>query len=115
MDIKVYYDGWQMDCCGKPFSVGDLVKWMCIKSIKGNWIIDVDYFYEAHDDSDYVIYGKVVHIDAIQYEYSKSRNNVLTPISYTRKPIKKCEKFMEEGYVVTLTDVQIILEQNIFE
>jgi hypothetical protein len=23
----VFYEGWQMECCGKPFSVGDEVSW----------------------------------------------------------------------------------------
>ncbi|MGR8010827.1 DUF6578 domain-containing protein [Streptomyces hypolithicus] len=24
---SIKYDGWQMECCGKPFSVGDEVRW----------------------------------------------------------------------------------------
>ncbi len=30
-DMKKYctvlYEGWQMQCCGQPFGIGDMVKW----------------------------------------------------------------------------------------
>lgn len=27
-DCTVFYECWQMQCCGVPFSVGDVVKWL---------------------------------------------------------------------------------------
>ncbi len=27
VDLKVWVDDWQMQCCGAPFSVGDEVSW----------------------------------------------------------------------------------------
>ena len=59
--ISVYYDGWQMDCCGEPFKIGDMVQWDCVKS-NNDFLVQADYYYEAHDDTDLVIAGKVIEI-----------------------------------------------------
>ena len=32
MKCTVFYDSWQMECCGTPFSVGDIVKWLVLKA-----------------------------------------------------------------------------------
>lgn len=52
MTCKVLYETWQMQCCGKPFSVGDTVEWLVEKSPedlrKPRQIPNIEYFYEAH-------------------------------------------------------------------
>ena len=51
MDYKVYYEMWQMECCGEPFSVGDTVKWLVQKAEFIDMPIDVSdipYCYQAH-------------------------------------------------------------------
>ena len=51
LDCTVFYECWQMQCCGIPFSVGDAVKWLVISA---GLVEDpapackVDYYYEAH-------------------------------------------------------------------
>lgn len=27
MKCTIYYEAWEMACCGTPFSVGDVIKW----------------------------------------------------------------------------------------
>lgn len=115
METQIYYEAWQMDCCGTPFSVGDDVEWSCIKPMQDDSLIgQYEFIYEAHGDANYIVCGKVKHMDAIYYEYH-NENNVFTPISYTRKPIEKCEEFIADGYLIQLTDVQITSEKTEFK
>lgn len=109
--ISVYYDGWQMDCCGEPFKIGDMVQWDCVKS-NNDFLVQADYYYEAHDDTDLVIAGKVIEIYGIKCQYEKRDNGVLYPISYHKTPIPQAKEFMpdevaESGFLVVLNDVAI--------
>ena len=48
-ECTVYYDSWQMQCCGKPFSVGEKIKWTCtIPKRYGNAHGTIIDFYEEH-------------------------------------------------------------------
>ena len=89
MDCKVYYEMWQMECCGKPFSVGDRVTWLVSKSELENMFIDVsdlDFYYEAHS-SDwknlFVLEGKVKQIEILYqtYKCSETDSRQLFPVS----------------------------------
>ena len=48
-NVKVYYENWQMMCCGDPFAVGDEVEWTVHLSTRrsGQEKLHVD-FYEDH-------------------------------------------------------------------
>ncbi|MDO4897229.1 MAG: hypothetical protein Q3971_07685 [Moraxella sp.] len=109
--ISVYYENWQMDCCGESFKIGDTVQWDCVKS-NDDFLIQADYYYEAHDDSDVVIMGKVAEIYGIECQYEKRENGVLYPIGYHKTPISQAKEFMsdkmaESGFLVVLDDVVI--------
>lgn len=65
MKCVVFYESWQMECCGIAFSIGDTVKWLVYKTEQINTPVDIgriDYCYEAHS-SDwqnlFVLEGKV--------------------------------------------------------
>lgn len=48
----VFYESWQMECCGKIFKTGDRIKWLVCKCDSLNTPVDVgkiEYYYEAHD------------------------------------------------------------------
>ena len=69
----VFYESWQMECCGTDFFIGDTVKWLVYPCNYLNTPVDVgkvEYCYEAHD-SDWnklsVLEGKVEDIK-ILYE-----------------------------------------------
>jgi hypothetical protein len=37
VEIKVWVDGWQMQCCGEPFAVGDEVSWK-LRDADSEWL-----------------------------------------------------------------------------
>lgn len=72
-ECTVYYDAWQMQCCGKPFYVGDIVEWTGFypsryKNMKG-YIIDFDE--EHHDYTTHKIKGTVTNIIADNSKHPK--------------------------------------------
>lgn len=89
MDYKVYYEMWQMECCGEPFSVGDRVTWLVSKSELENMSIDVsdiDFYYQAHSSdwkSLFVLEGKVKQIEILYQTYKRSETDSrhLVPVS----------------------------------
>ena len=55
MKCTVFYESWQLECCGKAFSIGDIVKWFVYKIEREQILAPVDlgtidYCYEAHDE-----------------------------------------------------------------
>lgn len=87
----VLYECWQMECCGKPFSKGDTVKWLVLVNGEEslNTPVDlgkIDYIYEAHsaDGSKlFVLEGKVEQIKILyqRYEPLKENSRILAPVS----------------------------------
>ena len=70
----VLYEGWQMQCCGQPFRIGDMVRWDVFAF--NETIIDIpqtiEYIYDAHyetSDGLLTLQGIVHQINAI---YTKS-------------------------------------------
>lgn len=65
----IYYDSWQMQCCGEPFSVGDKIEWTCaIPDERNAHGIKLDFHEEHHGDETHSISGTVKRIMA---EYSE--------------------------------------------
>ncbi len=118
----VFYDCWQMECCGKKFSVGDTVKWLIYKAERLNTPVDVgriDYCYEAHS-SDWhnllVLEGKVEEIKILyeKFEPSKDDPRLLIPIdgkiikAKTAKGFdRKLDGMEASGYIVLLDEYTI--------
>lgn len=78
----VFYECWQMECCGTAFKAGDIVKWFVYKCNCINTPVDVgkiDYCYEAHD-SDwtklFILEGKVDHVKILYQKYEPTKENV---------------------------------------
>ena len=88
MNCKVYYELWQMQCCGIPFKIGDTVKWQIIKEPQFGFdfglLNDVDYAYEAHDHTAklFNFTGVVTRIWGLyeRYEPSKDNPKFLSPV-----------------------------------
>ena len=122
MQCVVFYEGWQMECCGTEFSVGDTVKWLVMKAETLNTPVNVggiDYCYEAHD-SDwqklFVLSGTVEAIKILYHKYSASPNasRLLIPVSGETIETKRAKGFDKEingmescGYIVTLNESTI--------
>jgi hypothetical protein len=41
MQESVFVDGWQMHCCGTPFSLGSTVTWDVEKAVNNAWLADL--------------------------------------------------------------------------
>lgn len=118
-ECTVFYDCWQMECCGIPFTAGDKVKWVVCPGGGLRTAVDlsyVDYCYEAH--SEYkpefsVLEGTVVKIELLcqRYEPDRNRPRLLVPVSGELFPIERAEGYdkapegmQASGYVVVIGD-----------
>lgn len=72
-NLKIFYDGWQYECCGEPFKIGDAVKWGAAKfePVNGFVFKDADYSYEAHGEETCEISGCVAAITRKNFACSR--------------------------------------------
>lgn len=113
----VFYESWQMECCGTPFTIGDTIKWLAYEAECLNTPVDIgkiDYCYEAHSsewNNLFVIEGKVEEIKILYQKYLPSENNtqLLVPADgrlVKTQSAKGFEKEMDDmeasGYIVLL-------------
>lgn len=117
----VLYEGWQMECCGQPFSIGDVVKWdvFAFNKTLTDVTQTIEYIYDAHyetSDGLLTLQGTVYQINAIYTKYKSSTDNpqFLIPVSSLLKSIIKADGDEEEmngmtfnSYIVVLRDVSI--------
>lgn len=117
----VLYEGWQMECCGQPFSIGDVVKWdvFAFNKTLNDVTQTIEYIYDAHyetSDGLLTLQGTVYQINAIYTKYKSSTDNpqFLIPVSSLLKSIVKADGDEEEmngmtfnSYIVVLGDVSI--------
>jgi len=81
MECTVFYERWQMECCGKPFTVGDTVRWFVEKNIDLTTAIDVgkiDYCYEAHSSEWrklHVLAGRVCDLKILYENFERIEEN----------------------------------------
>ena len=125
MNTKVFYELWQMECCGKPFKICDPVEWYVISADRLVRPFDIDgleYFYDAHfDDWDgiYMLKGVVSNI-SVYYEkfelITAPGHNMLKPVPGTSEAIatdssEDVEEYRGElkasGYIVELDGVTV--------
>ncbi|MGW2643723.1 DUF6578 domain-containing protein [Streptomyces sp. NPDC001393] len=50
--MRVFYENWQMECCGTPFAVGDEVAWRLVahdaEDIREGWGYGAEAWVERH-------------------------------------------------------------------
>lgn len=125
MKAKIFYDLWEMECCGTPFKIGERVDWLVrnIDGIKDTIEVDnLDYIYDAHNDDWENIYKLKGIVKTINIYYEKFEikevegHNILVPIPKTSKLVNtnSSDDYEEEmdglkasAYVVELEDVTI--------
>jgi hypothetical protein len=92
MTKVIHYEGWQMECCGDPFKIGDHVEWRVGKMTPDESDIcgdygnkELDYYEDHHDISDKTAKDKFEHLSgrviSIQrlYNIYKEMNGTLYP------------------------------------
>lgn len=118
----VFYESWQMECCGTGFQIGDTVKWLVCSSYPLVTPVDVgkiDYCYEAHDSdwkNIFMLEGIVKHIQILYEKYAPSKDNpkLLAPVS-GRLIESNCAKGFEKsvndmkpsGYIVEIVNYSV--------
>lgn len=125
MNTKVFYELWQMECCGEPFKRGDNVEWYVIPADRLVTAIKtegLEYVYDAHFDNwDGVLKLKgVVSSISVYYEkyesVSVSGRNMLKPVPGISEEIptdssEEVEKHRGElqasGYIIELENVSV--------
>lgn len=122
---KIFYDLWEMECCGIPFKIGDTVNWL-VSNIDGIRdtieVDDLDYIYDAHNDDWENVYRLKGIVKSINVYYEKFEikevkgRNMAVPVPNTSKLVNtnSSDDYKEEmgeleasAYVVELEDVTI--------
>ena len=121
MKCTVFYESWQMECCGTAFTIGDRVKWLVYKIEREQILTPVelgtiDYCYDEHNTSWEVLFVLEGRVKSIKVLYELFRPEADPPqrlVSIGGKLLdsEKAEGFEEEiddmkstGYVVVLLD-----------
>lgn len=118
----VYYESWQLQCCGEPFKVGDKVEWNCViaKGYKNAHGIIVDLEEEHHGFATHSVTGFVTKILAERSEFPKGQKEVWYEKACTiQEEIKRADGWESDyksddvkdrtfwGYIVELKDVTV--------
>lgn len=116
----VLYEAWQMQCCGTPFRVGDMVQFPVLvwdETMRPPATGEVmDYLYEAHsDDMDqlFMLEGNVLQIKALftHYQPSQVDPRLMLPCSEFTMSVDRADGWDDEqdgallsAYIVVLGD-----------
>jgi len=125
MNTKVFYELWQMECCGKPFKPGDNIEWYVTTTDRLATALDIDgveYIYDAHfDEWDGILTLKGVVKDiSVYYEKYElvpaTGHNMLKPVPGISEKIaiassEDVEKYRGElqasGFIVDLDEITV--------
>ncbi|MFD8814822.1 DUF6578 domain-containing protein [Streptomyces sp. NPDC059627] len=77
--LKVFYEDWQMECCGTPFSVGDEVAWKLVaygaEARRENAGYGAETWVENHGGPDRPTTGRVHAVALVHEEYRFHRTD----------------------------------------
>ncbi|MGW4434778.1 DUF6578 domain-containing protein [Streptomyces sp. NPDC004596] len=119
---RVFYEEWQMGCCGEPFSVGDEIRWPLVAFDEGRprdgGHHGAEAWVENHGDTTRLTTGRVRAIDLVHQEFTvdldlrdlggaappygkvtllpSGRSPRPVPGSVTFEPVDHCPKWFEE-------------------
>ena len=99
--IRVFYEDWQMECCGRAFSVGDEVRWPLAEldeeQLGEGRCHGARARVENHGDVRYKTTGRVRSIDLVHQEYAEKQpgSHTLEPVPGTvsMEPVDACPKW----------------------
>lgn len=120
-DCIIFYESWQMQCCGTEFKIGDNIKW--IVCVAENFIpdsINIDYFYEAHSENWenlFILSGIVSEIQLFYQKYIPSSNNkkfLIPSHQFIIETVQNANGWEDDkndmtfcGYIVKITNYSI--------
>ena len=119
-ECTIYYESWQIQCCGEPFAVGERIDWTC-QIPEDFWNahgIPVDFVEQHHGFATHSISGTIVRIIAERSEFPKGQKEVrYDRANVIHEEIERADGWESElkddettertfwGYVITLKDV----------
>ncbi len=121
-ECKLYYESWQLQCCGDPFAVSDKVEWTCTmpEEYRNAHGIILDFVEEHHGFATHSISGTVAQIIAersefpsgkrvVCYQHAKTIQEEILKADGHEKDFKDDEETERTlwGYIVTLKDVKV--------
>ena len=113
--VCIYYEDWQLQCCGEPFKVGDTVTWQGCHTGKRDAQTDtyVDFTENHHVmNEDYIIRGKITHIYA-DVENAAEHKIYADKAKRWKLEVLDADGYLADqslylwGYFVYLTDVEV--------
>ena len=116
---KVFYENWQMECCGSPFKLGDTIEWLVYEADDTDSetkLGKVEYCYEGHSSHWQTLSVLKGTIKNIKLSYAQENQYSLDDKSIDWKLIEAKEAhdfekpllgFWFKGYLVTLDDYTI--------
>lgn len=123
MTYNIFYESWQIQCCGKPFKIGDRVRWSCVLPADKEQTISshkIDYNEEHHGNETHSIIGSIIDILSViqkdspnkkSYEFDPSKlmlTNLVAADGYeSEKKATDENYYIFWGYIVTMKDVEI--------
>ena len=121
-ECVVYYESWQIQCCGDPFAVGDTVEWTCVypSLTKHAHGILIDCDEEHHIGDTHKVRGTISKIIVERSEFPKGKREVwYESAGVIHEEVQKADGWESElkddettertfwGYIVTLKDAEI--------
>lgn len=118
----IYYESWQIQCCGDPFSVGDKVEWTCLipQDGKNAHGIILDFAEDHHGFATHSIVGTVSKIIAERSEFPKGEREVwYEKAQVVHEELQRADGWESDldddettdrtfwGYIVKLKDVAV--------
>ena len=121
-ECRIYYESWQLQCCGDPFSVGEKVEWTCAEPGESKYAhgLPLDFVEEHHLEWTHLVTGTITKIVIERSETPKSDKPIIfEEVEVIREDIRYADGWEGEvgdddsieyvlwGYIVELNDVTI--------
>ncbi|MGV9352923.1 DUF6578 domain-containing protein [Streptomyces misionensis] len=112
---RVFYEDWQLECCGTPFAVGDEVTWTLVACAGTDRRYGAEAWVQNHGGTGGRTAGRVRDIELVHQEYTcrpvaveppgpgrglvlraAGRGTEPVPGSVTREPVDRCPRSFQE-------------------
>lgn len=118
----IYYESWQIQCCGDPFEVGEKVEWPCTMptGYKNAHGVVIDFVEDHHGFSTFSVSGTVDRIIAERSEFPKGKRILNYETAHTiQEEISKANGWESDfkddettertfwGYIVTIKNAVV--------
>ncbi len=123
MTCNIFYEDWQIQCCGQPFKVGEIVHWTGERDESDIKEYHIDFCEDHHCHHSLHIEGKVSRILSVTSEEDATKHNYsFDEADYIFTDLQEADGWESEkestdeiyyifwGYIVTLDDVKITEE-----